>query len=121
MIKIELSKYPVIHNGNEYRVDVVKDHIALGSYQWKVNIYKFVLKKTLPFGCAKYKWKTVYTYTTGWSKYRKWLGKYIELAELAVTRYEESIESDIKTRELNNQGIKRWNEWDGKIGDYYDM
>jgi len=114
MIKIELSKYPVIHNGNEYRVDIVKDHVCLGNYQWKVKVYKFVLK-TIPFGRTKYKWKKVYTYESGWTNYNQWLGKYIELAKLAVIKYEELIKTKMELENRNNQGIKQWNEWDGNI------
>jgi len=114
VIKIELSKYPVIYNGNEYKVDIIKEHVAFSEYQWEVIIYKFVLK-TFPFGKTQYKWKRVYAHLTGWGNYKKWLGKYVELAQQAVINYEESIKSKITMESLNNQGIKQWEEWDGVI------
>jgi len=111
---MELSKYPVIYNENEYRVDISKDYLSLGEHQWKVQVYKFLLK-TLPFGRTKCKWEKVYTYNSGWHDYKKWLDNFIELAKLVVIRYEESIKAQEESKNKEKQGIKQWNEWDGVI------
>jgi len=111
---MELSKYPITHNGNKYRVDIIKDHVAFDHYQWEAVVYEFILK-TLPFGLKKYVWKKVYTHSTGWSNYNKWVGNFIDLAKLGVTVYEKSVKNEEDMKNNEKQGIKKWNEWDGVI------
>ena len=46
---------------------------------------------------------------------KKWLGKYVGLAQQVIINYEESIKGKITMESVNNQGIKQWEEWDGVV------
>lgn len=104
-----MYKFPVQGQLDEYKVVVKDKYVVLGLYEWEVNIYKYNPSKLF------FKHKKLYSLTTGYSKYRDYIGKYIELANLAVKDYEGSIIQE-KQDEINHQkGLKEFDLWDGKL------
>jgi hypothetical protein len=106
---MKLEKFPVQGELGEYHVSVRDSYVCLGMYEWEVDIYKFDPNKMF------FKYKRLHRYTSGWSRYREFIGKYVELAQKIVKDYESKIIQE-QTDEINHEkGLKEFDVWDGKL------
>lgn len=103
-----LNKYPVISkNGNQYEVDVINDWVTCSGYQWKINVFIKTNRRIFPR-------RMVHTCSMFWN-YDNYIGKYKELAIGAVLDYKNSIAEYNKSKQRHENGIRKFNEWDGII------
>lgn len=104
-----LSKYPVITEEGNYRVDINKSHIAFGMYCWIVYVYVKNDKKTF---FNRKEFTRVYEYETGWCSFEEHAVNLVGLAEKAVRTYEEEVV--IFNRNFD-ASIKKFEKWDGNL------
>lgn len=107
---MHLSKYPVTsEKGIEYRVDVYDDEfgstrVAIYTYVGKTKLFKQDKFEHL-FGKIGY----------GAFDASKWGHNYVAMAKHQIKKYESLEEEERLESELKEEGISKFEEWNGKL------
>ncbi|MRX54662.1 hypothetical protein GJU41_11830 [Bacillus idriensis] len=106
-----LEKYPVMSELGDYKVEIVKQHVALGAYRWIAKVY--VKRQTPRFYQRKF--KLIYEKETGWSQYEEIANNLVAFAQDAVFDYEYSVYKKERDRRTQEKSIEEFVNWDGMI------
>lgn len=105
-----VDKYPVYGpSGRKYYVSIVEER-RLGGYS--VFVYE---KKRRLFGLIKF--RNLYVSYCDISDFGH---DFIDMAKSAVLSYEERLSDEAEEERLIEEHVKKFEEWDGKVGDNFD-